>query len=201
MKEENPGFGESVNLKLFQSQESLDVVFSQMARQICSYGMEDLCFITILKGGLYTAYKIFFNLPFLKLTSHQSIDAVFGYIGISAYQEGTKVLNEVHVVSPLDLPKKFVNGKNVWILDDCIDSGSTLRYVKMLLEEFYAPKSLHTAVLVDKVKNREKCALFPKPTVVGISYEGDGFLVGTGMGFGERFRGYHSLYELEDKDV
>lgn len=185
-----------MNLKLYQSQRYVNSTILQMALQIkkITPDFQDVCFITILKGGLYTAYRIFSNLSF-----KEDDNVVFGNIGISTYNEDTKTSGEVKVTCPLDLQEKDIKGRNIWLVDDCVDSGLTLSYVKEIMEEYYEPKSILSAVLVDKVKNRVKNNLVNKPDVVGFTFEEDkGFLVGCGLGMGEQFRGLNSLYLLED---
>ena len=63
------------------------------------------------------------------------------------------------------------------------------------LIEAYHPKSFRTVVFIDKIKSRE-ASHYPRPDIVGLTYEGDKFLVGCGMGLGEKYRGLRELYEL-----
>ena len=181
-------------LIMLQQQRYINACIYQMGVDMAKYPMHPLCFIAIMKGGIYTTYSILrsFNWP--------HCDMVIGHLGLSSYQEGTKSSGEVITTTALDLTKHEVRDRNVWLIDDCADSGSTLIKAKYILENHYAPASIHTAVLVDKKKNRVKHGLLDTPDVVGLTYEGDKFLVGCGLGYGERFRELLELYELKLED-
>jgi hypoxanthine-guanine phosphoribosyltransferase len=84
------------------------------------------------------------------------------------------------------------------LIDDVVDSGETLFEALNIITLIYDPRSIRTAVLVDKKKNRVEYGIVGAPDIVGFTYEGDGFLVGRGMGFGEQHRGLHNLYVLEE---
>jgi len=155
-----------------------------------SGSLDNLCFVIIMKGGLFTAYKIL-SLLYLK------DDIIIGHIGLSSYDKETKSLGKVKITHPLDLDKSDVEGKDVWIIDDCIDSGLTLDTVVTLVSS-YNSKSIRTAVLVDKKNHINN--FIGTPDVVGITYEGDKFLVGCGMGKGEKYRSLLYLCELEEEE-
>ncbi|MHA1170307.1 MAG: phosphoribosyltransferase family protein, partial [Candidatus Hodarchaeales archaeon] len=97
---------------------------------------------------------------------------------------------------PLELSAKDVEGKNVWIIDDICDTGKTLLHATKLLQLEYEPESIHTAVLVDRIG-------IPKvfvPSVRGYCYEGKEFLIGCGMGIGEKYRELRYLAAWTGKD-
>jgi len=192
-----------MKLKLYQSRRHVDSTALSMAlkiRQICCGGEETntcnidfdnkLCFVSILKGGAYIAHKIFSNLYF-----GEKSDVVFGYLGISSYKQGLVSSKHPMITYPLDLDKSLVQGRDVWIIDDVVDTGSTLLTAIDILECYY-PKSVRVAVLVDKIRCREENNLVKKPDVIGFTYEGNEFLVGVGLGHGESYRGLDCLYEL-----
>ena len=160
-----------------------------MAREIRRIG-SPLTFVVILKGGVYIAHEI------LKVLSFG--DIVVGYIGLSSYGESTKSQGSVRVMSPLDLSTEYVKDRNIVIVDDCIETGNTLYWAKRMLQA-YEPKSIHTAVLVDKVSLREKHGA-EKPDIVGYVYPGQKFLVGCGMGYKERYRELLEIYKIEETE-
>jgi len=176
------------NLKLYMSRRHIDSVFLQMAIDIKKFETKDLCFFTILKGGIYTAFNVFKHIPW------PSEGVSFGYLGLSSYQKDITASKDIQITYDLDLNEEMIKDKHVWLIDDICDSGRTLTQAKALIG-CYKPKSYNTAVLVDKIKNREYHHV-PKPDVVGLTYEGKEFLIGCGMGYGEKYRYLRELHEL-----
>jgi len=180
-------------LKLVLPVENVKVAVEGMAREIRRIG-SPLTFVVVLKGGVYIAHEILKTLHFGLGILLSLEDVVIGYIGLSSYGESTKSQGSVRVMSPLDLSTEYIEGKNVVIVDDCIETGNTLYWAKKMLSA-YDPKSIHTAVLVDKVSLREKHGA-KKPDIVGYVYPGQKFLVGCGMGYKERYRELPEIYEI-----
>jgi len=169
-----------------RSKRYVDADITNMWINIEAYSKEDLCLIAILKGGVYVAHQL------LRLLCYSN--PLIGYIGLSSYKDKTVSERYVEVTYPLDLDRKYVENKNVWIIDDVVQGGSTLEKAKKIVEP-YNPKSVRTAVLVDKVTFREE-ANYPVPDVVGYEYRGDKFLVGCGLDYHESYRSLPCLYEL-----
>lgn len=191
-------------LKLVLPVENVKVAVEGMAREIRRIG-SPLTFVMILKGGVHIAHEILKVLSFgfdIILLQHLHTgekindleDIVVGYIGLSSYGEDTKSRGSVRVMSPLDLSTEYVESRNVVIVDDCIETGNTLYWAKKMLSA-YNPKSVHTAVLVDKISLREEHGA-EKPDIVGYVYPGRKFLVGMGMGYKERYRELPEVYEI-----
>ena len=180
---------EKITLKLYKKETSVMTMIWKMARKIVHTSKpNNLCFITILKGGLYTAHELFSCLPFEK-----DNDVIFGYLGLSSYKSKTNP-GKIELTYSLDLSKELMRGRDVYIIDDICDTGATLNKAVEIVKKFN-PKSISTVVLIDKVKIREANGK-PKPTIVGCAYNGKEFLVGCGLGYGEKFRALHSLYKL-----
>jgi len=180
-----------MKLKSYQNELQVQAALFSMSQKIASFGVDNLCLITILKGGVFTSSQILLNLyPFLK----DSSNIVLGYLGLSSYKDNTFSSRKVECTYPLDIKPELVKGRSVWIIDDVKDTGLTFASARKIISE-YTPESVRVAVLVDKIKaDKEDDTL---PDVVGIEYAGNEFLVGVGMGYGERFRYLPSLYELE----
>lgn len=159
--------------------------------KIKEYEQESQCFIIILKGGVYTANQL------LRLHgASEESDLVVGYLGLSSYNDKVVPEKEVEISYSLDLAGKYIKDRHVWIVDDVIQSGTTLEKAKEIVKTF-GPRSIQTAVLVDKIKYREESQCV-RPSVVGYVYPGDKFLVGCGLDYKERYRYLSSLYELEE---
>lgn len=186
-------------LKQVLDQPSVNDVMMSMARQIYKIGFP-LAIVAILKGGAYSAYEM------LKLLNsiyekerigffregEEKPDIVIGHIGLESYGDKMKSQGEVKLMTPLDLSRGCLRGRKVVIIDDCTETGSTLKEAKKIVSG-YNPNQIYTAVLVDKVALR---GMRKKPDIVGWTYSGTGFIVGCGMGMGEKYRGLLEVCEV-----
>lgn len=87
--------------------------------------------------------------------------------------------------------KSSFRSEDVLILEDIADTGTTLYYLQNMIKA-YGPRSLQTAVLLDKSSNRTESI---KLDYVGFSIK-DKFLVGYGMDYKARYRNLPGLWEL-----
>ena len=144
-----------------------------------------VCLISILKGGLYTQYRLLQYLPQTAL--------FVGHIGRSSYRKQTKS-SKLRVTYDLDLDPHLVQGSLVWLIDDIADTGATIKSACDAIEKYH-PSEILVATLINKGwKNKNK-----KIDIVGFNVEHgyDPFIVGCGMGFGESYRNLSSLYEIQ----
>ena len=175
---------------------SVEEAMIEMAKEIYAIGFP-LAIVAILKGGAYAAYGILKLLNEIhEYSSVDDKDIVIGHIGLESYGEGTKSCGEVKLMTPLDLSRDCIRKRNIVIIDDCIETGKTFNEAWKIIRG-YKPLSMQTAVLVDKSTFRLQNKAF-RPEIVGYTYSGNGFLVGCGMGAGERYRELSGLYELEE---
>ena len=79
------------------------------------------------------------------------INLTTDFIGLSSYGAGTTSSGVVRLVSDLSLP---IDGRDVLIVEDIVDTGHTLTYLKRNLEA-RRPRSLRVCVLLDKIERRE----------------------------------------------
>ena len=102
------------------------------------------------------------------------------FIGLSSYQNATKSSGVVRILKDLDKP---INGKDVLIIEDIVDSGMTLSFLKENLLSRGAA-SLHIATLLDKPERRR--------VPLHVDYFGftipDEFVVGYGLDYAEKYR-------------
>jgi len=140
----------------------------------------DLHFICILKGACFFMAD---------LARAMQRDVAIDFMGISTYGKGKTSSGEVKVTKDLDIS---LEGANVLIVEDIVDSGVTLNYLVHLLEQ-RRPSSIRIAALLDKPERR----LRP----VHVSYVGfqipDQFVVGYGLDYAERYRNLDSVCVLE----
>ncbi len=169
------------NLNILHDSAAVNGVIKEIANTFNKTENENLCFVFVLKGGVYFG---------MKLLEHITLDVSYGFVGLSSYKGGKTFQGHVDVTSDLDFPEGFLQGKDVWIIDDILESGETLLTARMLVD-CCLPASVHTAVLAMKeYPGREYTA-----DIFGFYADKDKFLVGCGMGWGERYRSLPCLCE------
>ena len=128
--------------------------------------------ICILKGG------VFFTCELAKrLTIPVSLD----FMSVSSYGSDTKSSGVVKIIKDLDEP---LEGKNVIIVEDIIDSGRTLAYLIEVLKQ-RNPKNIELCTLLDKPERRVKKQVQVKYTCFTIP---DEFVVGYGLDYDQKYR-------------
>ena len=102
------------------------------------------------------------------------------FMVVSSYAKGTSTSGEIRLQGDLDTA---LDGKNVVVVEDIVDTGLTLAYLQRLLRT-RLPKTLRTACLLSKPSRRQ--------TDVHVDYVGftidDRFVVGYGLDYAERYR-------------
>ena len=161
--------------------QGLEVLFSrdQIAERIKEMGAqittdlagEKLVMIGVLKGAA----------PFLAdLARSVNVDATFDFVAVSSYNKGRTSSGAVKLIKDLDEP---IEGKNVLVVEDILDTGVTLTYLRKLFLQHH-PKTLRIAALLDKPSRRlEKI----EADYVGFSIP-NLFVIGFGMDYAERYR-------------
>ena len=116
------------------------------------------------------------------------IELTTDFIGVASYA-GAKSSGQVRIVSDLSVS---IEGRNVVIVEDIVDTGLTLTYLKRTLEARH-PRSLRVCVLVDKVERRK--------VEVGVDYVGftipNLFVVGYGFDYEGLYRNLPYVAALE----
>lgn len=132
---------------------------------------EDLLLICVLKGG----YMFLSDLSRALKRPHE-----LDFMGISSYGAGTSSSGAVQIIMDLKTP---IMDRNILIVEDIIDSGRTLDYMRRNLMA-RGPASLCICTLLSKPSRRE--------VDVKVDYEGfeipDEFVVGYGLDFAEKYR-------------
>ena len=127
--------------------------------------------IGILKGGF-----IFMS----DLVRAISIYAELDFLAISSYGSGTSSSGVVKIRKDIDIE---LLGRDVIIVEDIVDSGLSLQYIKDYIWK-HRPASLRTCVLLDKPEAHKIETTFD---YVGFEV-GNEFVVGYGLDYGERYR-------------
>jgi len=145
------------------------------------YPEGNLHLICILKGGC------FFLADLARAIER---DVIVDFIGISSYGKGKTSSGEVRVTKDLDAS---LEGEDVLVVEDIVDSGVSLNYLIHLLE-LRNPRSIRIAALLDKPERRQR--------PVHVTYKGfeipDKFVVGYGLDHAERYRNLRDVCVLVD---
>lgn len=166
------------------SEEKVDARIRDIGEQISrDYEGKQIHMICVLKGGVYFLCE---------LSKRITVPVSLDFMSISSYGDDTKSSGVVKIVKDLDQP---LEGKDVLIVEDIIDSGRTLSYLIEVLKQ-RNPASLKLCTLLDKpdrrvVKNvnTDYCC-FKVP---------DEFVVGYGLDYAQKYRNlpYIGVVELK----
>jgi hypoxanthine phosphoribosyltransferase len=140
----------------------------------------DLHLICVLKGA-------FMFLADLVRAIDRTV--TFDFMAVSSYAKGTTSSGEVRLVKDLDTG---LQGRNVIIVEDIVDTGLTLSYLQEILRA-RSPRSLRTACLLNKPSRR---VVDVKVDYVGFTIE-DRFVVGYGLDYAERYRNLPEIGVLQ----
>ncbi|OGI08604.1 MAG: hypoxanthine phosphoribosyltransferase [Candidatus Melainabacteria bacterium RIFCSPLOWO2_02_FULL_35_15] len=164
-------------LKVLYSESQIQKVVKQLAKKIeKNYSVikhpQPLVVISVLKGAfIFTADLIReINLP-----------VQLEFVRISSY--GTKKISSGKIEAPLLLLPDLSN-RDILIVEDIVDSGKTIRFLREYFSAQFRPKSLKVACLLNKSARRE---VNIKADYIGFDV-GDYFLVGYGLDNAEKFR-------------
>ena len=157
----------------------------ELAEEIMKdYAGKTIDMVCVLKGGV-----IFM----VDLARRINLPVKISFMSVSSYGKGTKSSGSIKILLDLD---ESIEGKDVIIIEDIIDSGRTLN----LLQEFLInrnPNSLKICTLLDKPSRRE--------VKVGVDYTGftipDEFVVGYGLDYDQKYRNlnYIGVISFEDE--
>ena len=147
------------------------------------YEGKEITLICILKGS------IFFTCD---LAKRLTVPVKFDFMSVASYGSGTESSGRVKIVKDLDDP---IEGKDVLVIEDIIDSGRTLSHLMKLLQ-VRNPNSIKLCTLLDKPDRRV--------VDVNVDYTGfvipDEFVVGYGLDYDQKYRNlpYIGVVEFED---
>jgi hypoxanthine phosphoribosyltransferase len=142
-----------------------------MAQEIRRDHPERVHFVCVLKGAFVFLSDLARALP-----GECSLD----FMAVSSYGKSTKSSGQVQLLKDLDVD---LEGRDVVIVEDIVDTGLTLNYLQDILRA-RAPRSLRTACLLSKPSRRK---VNVKVEYIGFTIE-DKFVVGYGLDYGERYR-------------
>lgn len=159
-------------IKVLVSEEEVDKRICDMGEQISKdYEGKQVHLICVLKGGVFFMCE---------LAKRITVPVSMDFMSVSSYGAGTKSSGVVKIAKDLDEP---LEGKDVLIVEDIIDSGRTLSYLIELLQK-RNPNSIRLCTLLDKPERRVKDV---KVDYVGFNIP-DEFVVGYGLDYAQKYR-------------
>jgi hypoxanthine phosphoribosyltransferase len=165
--------------EILLSQDEIQKRVAELAGEIRRDFPDGLHLIAVLKGAF-----IFLS----DLVRHMTGDVSLDFMAVASYAKGTTSSGEVRLLKDLDTT---LDGKNVVIVEDIVDTGLTLTYLQDILRA-RNPRSLRTACLLSKPSRRQ---VNVKVEYIGFTIE-DRFVVGYGLDFAEQYRNLPYIAEL-----
>ncbi len=162
------------------SREQIDSTVKKLAEEISrDYREKDLVLVCILKGAFM----------FLSdLVRYLQIPVKIDFVRLASYGTGMKTSGRIEITKDVELP---LEGSDVLIIEDIVDSGRTLLFLKDRLT-LANPRSVKICALLDKKARRE--------VKIEVDYLGsevdDVFVVGYGIDFNESYRSLPEIYYL-----
>ena len=162
------------NVKTLIEKEKIKQRIDEIANQISKdYNGEDITIICVLKGAAYFALDLSKKI--------KKSDVIMDFVKVSSYGKNQRETTG-NINFKLDISEN-IEGKNVIIVEDIIDSGITLNYLYNYLNK-KNPKTLKICVLLDKKERRVK--------PIKVDYTGfeidNKFVLGYGFDYDEKYR-------------
>ena len=162
----------SDHIRILHSEEEVDNRIREIAAMIDKdYAGKPIHMICVLKGGAFFMCELA-----KRITCPVSLD----FMSVSSYGNGKSSSGVVRIVKHLDEP---LEGKNVLVVEDIVDSGRTLSYLLEIVKDRH-PASVRLCTLLDKPERRVKdvkvdycCFEIP-----------DEFVVGYGLDYAQKYR-------------
>jgi len=159
-------------IRVLLSEEEVDKKIRALGDQISKdYAGKSIHLICVLRGGVFITCE---------LAKRITVPVTMDFMSVSSYGDGTESSGRVKIVKDLD---DTIEGKEVLIVEDIIDSGRTLSYLIELLAS-RKPNSIRLCTLLDKPERRV--------TDVKVDYVGfnipDEFVIGYGLDYAQKYR-------------
>lgn len=160
------------SIRVLIPEEEVDKKISEIGAQISKdYAGKEVHLICVLKGGVFFMCE---------LAKRITVPVSMDFMSVSSYGDDTKSSGVVRIVKDLD---ESLQGKEVIIVEDIVDSGRTLAYLKELLMD-RGPRDIKICTLLDKPSRRVK-AVHVDYTCFRIP---DEFVVGYGLDYAQKYR-------------
>lgn len=166
------------------SEQDVDARIAEIGAQISKdYEGKQVHLVCILKGSVYFTCE---------LAKRISVPVTMDFMSVSSYGDGTSSSGVVKIAKDLD---ETIEGKDVIVIEDIIDSGRTLSYLLEILQK-RNPSSMKLCTLLDKPDRRVRDV---KVDYVGFAIP-DEFVVGYGLDYAQKYRNlpYIGIVEFVD---
>lgn len=171
----------TVRLVLLYSRDEIARRVRELARIISAeYADKDLVLIGILRGAF---------MFLADLIRHLTIPAAVDFIGAASYGYHSESSGQIQITKDLQIP---IEGRDALLVEDIEDTGITLQRILELLKG-RKPRSLKVCALIDK---KERRLADVKVDYVGFEIP-QGFIVGYGIDYAERYRHLPDIYRIE----
>ena len=193
MNNENRALYADLKDEILLTREQIAARVKEMGKEITKdFEGKDMVAICILKGA-----AVFFVDLIREIDQHMSLD----FMAISSYGSATESSGVVRILKDLDKP---INGKDVLVIEDIVDSGMTLSFLRENLLSRGA-RSLKIATLLDKPERRAPDVNI-QPKYVGCDVP-NAFVIGYGLDYDQKYRNLpyigvikQSAVKPEDRD-
>jgi len=166
--------------EILLTEEQIRTRVRELAGEIRRDFPDELHLVAVLKGAAIFLSDLVRHMP-----GQVSVD----FMALSSYAKGTTSSGEVRVLKDLDTT---LDGKNVVIIEDIVDTGLTLNYLQDILRA-RGPRALRTACLLSKPSRRK---IDVKVEYIGFTIE-DRFVVGYGLDYAEQYRNLPHIAVLQ----
>ena len=159
-------------IKVMFSEEEVAQKVEELGRKISEdYAGKEIHLICVLKGSVFFVCE---------LAKRITIPVSMDFMSVSSYGDGTSSSGVVKIAKDLD---EALEGKDVLVVEDIVDSGRTLSYLLEMLKD-RGPADVRLCTLLDKPDRRE--------VEVPVDYTGfvipDKFIVGYGLDYDQKYR-------------
>lgn len=169
--------------KILITKEQIEKRVKEIGAEITrDYEGENVLMVGILRGAV-----VFFS----ELVKNVDLDVRFDFMVVSSYGSGSTSSGEVRIIKDISQP---IEGKNVLIIEDIIDTGHTLKNLKKLLLT-RNPKSLKIVSLLDKPSRRQ---VEMEGDYIGFEVPNE-FVVGYGLDYDEKYRNLPEIGVLKEE--
>lgn len=167
-------------IKILIDEKTLEKRIEELARKIEEdFKGKEIVFVGILKGSI---------MFMTELAKRIKSNVEFEFMEVSSYS-GTESTGKIKINKDI---RDSIEGKDVIIVEDIIDTGRTLTYLLEYLKQ-KKPNSLSIVTMLSKEARREK---FVKVDYVGFEIE-DKFVIGYGLDYDEKYRNLHYIGYIE----
>ena len=162
----------SEKIRVLIDEAQVDLRIREIGEQISmDYAGKKVHLICVLKGGVFFLCE---------LAKRITVPVTLDFMSVSSYGSGTKTSGVVKIIKDLDLN---LEGYDLLLVEDILDSGKTLYYLREILKE-RNPASIRIATLLNKPARRE-ADIAPDYSCFEVP---DEFVVGYGLDFAEKYR-------------